>query len=305
MTAINPFLPKTSSLQVGQGAAWIVGLLAIAAIGWIDFATGTEVRVFPLYYLPIALVAWKGGRAGALIAAAICAAAWTEANSLAGMEFSNPMIWAANTAMLGTSFAVVGLLVATLRSALMREQGISRTDPLTSLPNGRAFREEADRILDLCRRRERPATLAYVDLDNFKTVNDTRGHQAGDGLLRTVARLLLASTRPSDLCARLGGDEFAILLPDADARGARVALERLRLELSQSAAAHACAITASIGAVTFLTVPESLDEMISAADARMYVAKTGGKNRVHLEEVGGPTPPPDLTARRGTPTRRL
>ncbi len=304
MTATNPFLPKINSLQVGQGAAWIVALLSIPAIGWIDFATGAEVRVFPLYYGPIALVAWKGGRVAALIAAALCAAAWRESNSLAGMEFSSPMIWAGNTVILGTSFAVVGLLVASLRMALIREQGISRMDPLTSLPNGRAFREEADRILALCRRRERPATLAYVDLDNFKTVNDTRGHQAGDGLLRTVARLLLASTRPSDLCARLGGDEFAVLLPDADARGARVALERLRLELAESAAAHACSVTASIGAVTFLTVPDSLDEMISAADTRMYVAKTGGKNRVHLEEVGGP-PPADLTARRGAPTRRL
>jgi diguanylate cyclase (GGDEF)-like protein len=187
----------------------------------------------------------------------------------------------------GASFATVGYLIATLRAGLLRERGLSRTDPLTGLLNGRAFHEEAALVLALCRRKGRPVTLAYLDLDNFKVVNDTLGHQAGDDLLRKVALLLRASTRPSDLCTRLGGDEFAVLLSDADSREAQVALERFRSVLSETTALDRCPVTVSIGAVTFLTVPESLETMLSEADSRMYVAKGEGRNRLRLEVLGG------------------
>lgn len=268
-------------------AAWVGGLLAIALIGWIDFASGTELRVFPLYYLPISLLAWHAGRAGALFAAALCALVWVESNLLAGLQFSYQELWIANTLFQGLSFATVGYLIASLRAGVMRERGLSRTDPLTGLLNSRAFYEEAALVLALCRRKGRPVTLAYLDLDNFKVVNDTLGHQAGDDLLRKVASLLRASTRPSDLCTRLGGDEFAVLLPDADSREAGVALERLRSLLSETTAVDRRPVTGSIGAVTFITIPESLQSMLSEADARMYAAKSEGKNRLRLEVRGG------------------
>ncbi len=266
---------------------WIAGLLAIVFIGWIDFASGTELRVFPLYYVPISLVAWHAGRTGALVAAALSALAWLESNFLAGLQFSYHELWVANTLVQGASFATVGYLIASLRAGLMRERGLSRTDALTGLLNSRAFYEEGARALALCRRKGRPVTLAYIDLDNFKTVNDTLGHQAGDDLLQRIAGLLRASIRPSDLCSRLGGDEFAVLLPDADSREAHVALERIRSLLSERSAEHRCPVTSSIGAVTFLTVPEKLETMLSEADSRMYAAKQAGKNRLHLEVLGG------------------
>jgi diguanylate cyclase (GGDEF)-like protein len=191
-----------------------------------------------------------------------------------------------NTLVQAASFAIVGLLIAALRGALIRERGLSRTDPLTSLLNIRAFYEEAAWILALCRRKGRPVTLAYLDLDNFKAVNDAMGHHAGDDLLRRVAALLRASTRPTDLCARLGGDEFAVLLPEVDPRDAAVTLERLLLRLSEAAASDTCRVTGSIGAITFTTVPEDLEDMVRAVDSRMYVAKAEGKNRLHLETAG-------------------
>ncbi|MBK5257571.1 MAG: GGDEF domain-containing protein [Vicinamibacteria bacterium] len=265
---------------------WSGSVVMIVGIGWIDFFSGTELRLFPLYYAPISLLAWNVGRTGALAAAFISATAWFGCNYLAGMEFSSPGLWMANTLVLGTSFAIVGLLISTLKVALTREQELSRTDPLTSLLNRRAFYEEGGRILALCRRKNRPVTLAYMDLDNFKTVNDTLGHDAGDGLLRIVSEALRASTRPSDICARLGGDEFAVLLAEADPGDATVVLERLRRMVSDRFASMAVPVTCSLGAIAFMVAPEHMDKMVSAADSRMYAAKAAGKNRLHLEVEG-------------------
>jgi len=281
---------------------WTVAVLATGAIGWFDYYSGTELRVFPLYYLPVSFLAWHLGPASALVASALAGIVWLTANLLAGLQFSHSGIWVANTLVQITSFAVIGFLIASLRDGMMRERALGRTDPLTSLLNGRAFREEASLILALCRRKNRPVTLAYVDLDNFKSVNDTWGHRAGDELLRGVAGLLRASTRPSDLCARLGGDEFVVLLPEVDLHDAAVALERLRVALAGTALFGKGPVTLSIGGVTFARIPDSLDEMISAADALMYVSKTSGKNKVHLQRAeanaGGSVEPGPLDARR-------
>jgi diguanylate cyclase (GGDEF)-like protein len=270
---------------------WIAASLGIAAIGGIAFFSGTELRVFPLYYAPISLVAWRIGRSSALLATCLSTAAWLGSNLLAGLQYSHPVVWVVNTLVQATSFAIVGFLIATLKTALIRERRLSRTDPLTSLLNTRAFYEEAPRLLALCRRNERPVTLAYIDLDNFKAVNDVLGHQAGDDLLQSMAALLRGSTRPSDLCARLGGDEFAVLLPEAGQADAALALERLRVRVSEAMASEACTVTCSIGAVTFLTIPEDLEAMVRAVDAGMYVAKANGKNRLHLETVRGTAAP--------------
>jgi diguanylate cyclase (GGDEF)-like protein len=281
-------MPNDASIQTtNRWVVWATATFGIATIGCVDFYSGVELRVFPLYYAPISLVSWHFGRAGAVFAATLSALSWLASNALAGLQFSHPGLWIANTLVQAASFATVGLLIATLKDALMRERWLSRIDPISSLLNSRAFHEEATRSLALCRRKGRPVTLAYIDLDNFKAVNDTVGHQAGDRLLRSVALLLRASTRPSDLCARLGGDEFVVLLPEVDQDEASAALERIRLQLSATAASDAYPVTASIGAVTFMSVPESLQQMISAADSRMYAAKAAGKNRLRLEIAGG------------------
>ena len=273
-------------MTLSRGGAWTAALLGIAIISVFDFFSGTELRVYPLYFAPISVVAWHVGRRDALGAAGLGSLGWFGSNFAAGLAFSHSGLWIANALVHAASFAIVGSLIATLKAALTHERELSRTDPLTSLLNSRAFYAEAAWVLALCRRKDHPVTLAYLDLDNFKAINDSQGHQAGDDLLRTVADLLRASTRPSDLCARLGGDEFAILLPEADPREASVALERLRARLAETAGAHGCSVTGSIGAVTFLKVPENLEAMVSAADSRMYVAKAAGKNRLHLEVVG-------------------
>lgn len=280
-------MPDAGSDALRHGwSVWIAGALGVIAIASVDYFTGEELRVFPLYYAPISLVAWYRGRSGALIFAALCAMAWMTSNLMAGLRFSSMGIWVANTLTQGASFTIVGLLIATLRAAVMRERALSRTDSLTSLRNTRAFYEDARGILALCRRKGRPVTVAYIDMDNFKAVNDSLGHRAGDDLLRTVGEALRASVRPSDLSARLGGDEFAILLPDVGPHEAQATLERLRSLLADTVASNAVPVSVSIGGLTFITVPENVEEMVQKADSRMYAAKTTGKNRVHFEVIG-------------------
>ena len=271
---------RTAQIIVG---VWIGGIVGVLVIGVVDYVSGAELRVFPLYYAPITLVAWHHGRRGALVVATLSAVSWFASNYLAGLTFSHASLWVANTIVQGASFAIVGVLIASLREALVRERGLNRLDPLTSLMNTRAFYEEAGRALATCRRKERPVTIAYIDLDNFKDVNDKLGHQAGDELLRKVGQLLQTCLRPSDLTTRLGGDEFGILLPETGPQQAEATIERIHSLLENRFAATGEGVTSSIGAVTFMTVPEDVEAMVHQADIRMYAAKNTGRNRVHLD----------------------
>jgi diguanylate cyclase (GGDEF)-like protein len=254
----------------------------IALVGLVDYGSGVEYRVFPLYFVPLSLAAWHLGRAGAIAAAVAAALSWLTANYLAGMRFSHGFVWVANVTMHTASFTTVGLLIATLRAALQRERQVGRIDGLTHLLNSRAFFEEAERILALERRYRRPVTMVYVDLDNFKHVNDSLGHAGGDDVLRRVAAVLRDCARSSDVTARLGGDEFALLLPETDVAGAAVMLERVRRLLAERFANSAQHITASIGAVSFGEPPEAVEILVQQADAVMYAVKSAGKNRVRV-----------------------
>ena len=269
----------------------VVGVVGIAAIGVLDYFTGTEIRVTPLYFAPIAMLAWHSGRLGALIASALSTGVWVTSNHLAGLEFSSPAIWVINSVTQSASFVIVSLLIAELRSGVRRERALSLTDPLTGMLNGRAFHKAAARILSHCRRTGRPLTIAYVDLDDFKTVNDQLGHQSGDEVLRGIAKRMRGSIRPDDVAARLGGDEFVVLFPEIGSSDAVIALSRLRASLTSAQGSGPISVTTSVGGVTFLAVPETIEEMLHQADFRMYAAKAAGKNRVVHDVIGLPPGP--------------
>lgn len=259
---------------------WPLGILAVSVIAAIDFFSGTELRIYPLYFGPVALLAWHGGLRGVAVASALSVFGWVASNVFAGMEFSSNAIWVANALLHGGAFLLVGYLIARLRTSVERQRQLSRTDSLTRLHNSRAFYDEAPPLLALCARRGRPVTLAYLDLDNFKSVNDELGHRAGDEILRRVSDRLRESLRPSDLCVRLGGDEFAILFPELDTEAATVTLERVRSGVAAAAHSPNRAVSVSIGAVTFTSGPFDLEAMVHQADEMMYIAKGLGRNRV-------------------------
>lgn len=156
------------------------------------------------------------------------------------------------------------------------------TDEMTGLANRRAFFERGDEVLALCRRLGRSATLAMLDVDRFKQINDTYGHAAGDAVLKNVATVLRREVRAVDLCARLGGEEFVVVLPGATAEQAVLALERVRSAIAASTverAGQALRVTVSIGVAT-IDEGDSLDAALVRVDAALYAAKRRGRNRV-------------------------
>ncbi|GAA0595957.1 GGDEF domain-containing protein [Caenispirillum bisanense] len=171
---------------------------------------------------------------------------------------------------------------------------MSRTDSLTGLFNRRAFFEELDRRFRRLERDGSPAALIYLDLDNFKLVNDLRGHQTGDKVLQQLRDLLLGNTRPTDLVARLGGDEFALWLEGADAAVAETKAQRLieaAQPLRQWSGRDDRPLSLSLGVAVFDPArPESLTDMLARADEAMYSAKHTGKNAYRLA-APAPVPP--------------
>jgi diguanylate cyclase (GGDEF)-like protein len=206
-------------------------------------------------------------------------------NYLGGRVYSHAYIWIINLTTQGLAFVVVSFLVANLQEAVVREQLLSRTDALTGLLNNRAFYESANLSLALCHRNHRAATLAFIDLDNFKQVNDTAGHDQGDKVLKKFADILAHFFRSSDIVARIGGDEFVIFLPETGATEATVLLERIREAMLSSDDFNVFGVTTSIGAVAYQLAPALLADMVKAADTMMYSVKSAGKNAVNIQSV--------------------
>ena len=197
----------------------------------------------------------------------------------------------------GTLFLIASL-ISRLHVGLLRERRLARTDSLTGAANARTFYEVAGNETGRASRTSQPLTLAYLDLDNFKKLNDTFGHAAGDQALVQVVDTIRLNIRGSDLLARLGGDEFALLLPDTGTDGAVGLLARLQGLVAHAMADRGWPVTVSIGAVTFLCPEWDVDLMIRRVDTLLYQAKSKGKSRLeHAVVAEGkkfqpePTPP--------------
>ena len=158
-------------------------------------------------------------------------------------------------------------------------------DALTGLHNRRFLDDNFDRELARAKRDGRPLSVAVIDIDNFKTINDTFGHPAGDQALKTLAELLLRHTRASDIVCRYGGDEFLLLMPDMGAEDARTRIDLWRQEFAELTLHHgefSMRTTLSVGIATFPDHLHSVQDLLSAADLALYHSKRNGRNRVTL-----------------------
>jgi diguanylate cyclase (GGDEF)-like protein len=167
------------------------------------------------------------------------------------------------------------------------------TDSLTRLKNRRAFFETGARALAMAQRYVSDLSVILLDIDHFKKINDSYGHQVGDEALVVVANILTELTRTVDTVARIGGEEFAILLPDTNLLGTAVLAERIRKAIEHEqfiVTDKIVQITVSIGIASLSVDPaQSVDQMLAVADNRLYLAKENGRNRICVNDEGRTT----------------
>ena len=202
-------------------AVLLLGLALIAAIAWLDYVTGPKLLLNVFYLLPVMLVAWvTASTAYGLLAVLATFLVGPLDAYLDGLHLYTLPVAAWNAGMRTAVFCIVLVLLAELRKLVARLQEQSLTDELTGVANRRAFLEVAAREIERSRRYRHELSLAYLDIDGFKAVNDRFGHAVGDRVLIALAGLARATARSVDTVARIGGDEFVILMPETDARAA-------------------------------------------------------------------------------------
>jgi diguanylate cyclase (GGDEF)-like protein len=270
--------------RLDQLPRWLLGLISVALValvGLIDALTGEQVA-FALFYLaPIALMAWYVGRRPGAWLSAACAIIWLLADlAVTAQPYARLLIPIWNTYSRFGFFLIVTVLLSALRRSLDREKTLARLDYLTGAANARAFFDVATLELSRARRYRHALTIAYIDVDNFKEVNDQYGHAAGDGVLRMTVATIRRNLRASDLVARLGGDEFALLLPETGPAAAEAVGQKMQAHLLQAAREQNWPVTFSIGVLTCVQLPQTIEEALHAADELMYSVKKTRKNMI-------------------------
>jgi diguanylate cyclase (GGDEF)-like protein len=268
-------------LKIGKVARIILlflALIIVAFIGVCDYNTDADFSFYVLYSIPIFMSAWYlGGWAGFIVALSSGLAWWIA-------DFKNhdapELLDYLDSLLRLVFFVVISLIISLTYKSYERERNSAHTDFLTGLPNRRTFIEQVSSEIARAKRYGRCSTIAYIDLDDFKLLNDRFGHAVGDKALQQIAIALRQNVRKSDLVARMGGDEFLIFLPETNDSQGISSLTHLQSSLIQVCTDLKLPVTFTIGSVTYDVPLNSAEDMIKTADRIMYCAKRAGKNNI-------------------------
>jgi diguanylate cyclase (GGDEF)-like protein len=252
----------------GELVPVVVGL-AVITLGYLfDYLSARDLSVAVVYFFAVGFMAWSGGlRAGVIGAVAAGVAEGIDAFGEA--DPSSVVVWNSLTTLLVLAGFVV--VVDLLRRALDRAESQARFDALTGAANLLACQERGEIELARLERLGGQLSVAFLDLDSLKELNDRAGHPAGDAALVHLVRTAQETLRPTDLLARVGGDEFVLLLPDTDSDEAITVTRRIQDQLRDTVGEESLSIT--VGLVTWRHPPENTEELFVEADALMYEAK--------------------------------
>ncbi len=254
------------------------GALVLTALIYLANAvTPSTIKLGLLYLIPVLLVTWFEG--------VFWGAAVTLATAVLRLVIEIDQVPQDTTSVAVLNqlsfLAVAGIAMFGFRHIRRTQtllEDLAIRDPLTLVYNARAFAERLGQELKRTRRYGRPLSVLYLDLDDFKRVNDSHGHQTGDAVLKLVADAIRRAVRQLDVVGRLGGDEFAVLMPETDGDLADAAAARLAKEL-RDAFKGTPAVTASVGVVSCTRAEAGVDEVLRQADQAMYQAKRKGKDQ--------------------------
>ena len=261
-------------------ATSLIFALFLAAV---DYLNGPYISLSIFYLIPLFIVTWHVGNLAGTAFALISAFLWSVDDIAKSCGLGKLVIPYWDIIMQCALLFVIIHVLLSLKNALHRESELARVDYLTKVANPRFFYEIAEGEINRLRRYKHPLTFAYLDIDDFKSVNDTMGHTVGDHLLSDIAGMIKKSVRSVDTVARMGGDEFAILMPETGEDGAKVVISRLTSSIKDAGKKSGWPVTVSIGMVTCEDDACSIDELIKRADALMYKVKGSGKNSIRSE----------------------
>lgn len=249
------------------------GLLLLAVVAAADWFIGRTMLEFPgfaaFYLIPISFFSWFLGRRIGTLTAILSGAIVLGLDldrKRSTLAFWNTLVWV-------VLYFASAFIISQLTVLYQGERRLARVDSLTRIPNRRALFEFATRERARAERQHLPLSVAYIDVDRFKEINDLFGHSTGDKLLALVASVIERTLRPSDFVARMGGDEFAIFLPATQDSDASAVLNRVRHALDRAMGQRQWPVTFSIGLETFTGPWPAVDEMLSRADELMYAIK--------------------------------
>ncbi|MBI2275788.1 MAG: GGDEF domain-containing protein [Dechloromonas sp.] len=267
-------MPDAIPAMVAFGGSFILMTAIFAAGISLDFS----VRLFVLYVIPLMAIGLHCERYLSYFAA-IGIVLVFEAVTLTkfDIDFRTTIT---NLFFEGVVAGMIVLVASAARANYLKVLQQSTTDPLTNLANRRAFESIANQEIARQKRYGGIFSLAVLDLDGFKEINDSKGHRTGDEALVLFAKAIRANTREADSVARIGGDEFIVLMPNMTGEVAVSLCHHLREIVAARMAEAGFAVTVSIGMATITQPPESVETVIAWADAAMYEAKKNGKNCV-------------------------
>ena len=270
---------RSKEISIGLGIA-----LPILA-GLFETQSGTPFSLELFYLLPVVLTAWNAGaKAGvgvAILSTLVSFAA--EVNGDLPLLQTYPPYWNAFSKLAVYLFIV--WMIPAVQEELERQRQSSQTDFLTRVANKRGFLAVAQKELERSSRYRHPFTIASLDIDHLRFINERMGHSTGDLLLQEVAHAIQERIRVTDLIARMGSDDFTLLLPETQSEPAQIVMRRLQKHLLDVAEKNEWPVSFSIGVATFLKPPASVEEMLRRSEVLLFAAKKAGKNCVQHEVV--------------------
>jgi len=252
----------------------------IAGIAVLDHLSGFELSFSIFYVIPVAIAAWNINLPSGVLFSIFSGAIWSIVDYTSGHNYSNGFIPIWNGFVRLLFFLIISYLLTEMKRGIIILKTLSDTDSLTGILNGRGFEKYTKIMIAQPQKKESVFSLAYLDIDNFKNINDKLGHSSGDLLLTTLAKSIRDCVRDTDIVARIGGDEFVVLLCSRNYEESDLIMNRMKEHVDIVMKKNNWPVSLSIGIVSFLSNTSELDSLLYKADELMYKVKNTTKNGI-------------------------